>query len=149
MRDVSMPHLSFPAWRPWHERGELEGVGFPGVYFLSLSNLSLAGEVPEWQQVSYIGMTNAKGGLASRWRQFDRAVRGKGGHSGGNTIFADKGHRDDWEEDLFVTGMPVECDVDRASPEDLRRMGWVAYLEYESFAEYRAATGEKPPFNKQ
>lgn len=145
--ELTVPELDFPSWVAWEDRMSLSGVEYPGVYLVALSTQSLVRVAPQWEVVSYIGMTNSVGGLISRWQQFDRAVRGKGGHSGGNLMFKRKGHRETWEEELFVTAKAVECEVSRAAPEDLHQMGIVAYLEYDAFARYSARVGGRPPFN--
>ncbi len=144
---MAIPELAFPPWVPWESRRRLPLVRLPGVYLLSITTESLTGNALQWDDVSYIGMTNSIGGLASRWRQFDRAIRGKGGHSGGNKVFRILGHREAWEVDLFVTGMTIPCDVRRSASEDLRQMGLVASLEYEAFAQYQEEVGGKPRFN--
>lgn len=147
---MTIPELTFPPWVPWERRGTIPGVRLPGVYLVSISKKDLSGRRPHWSDVSYIGMTNSLGGLASRWNQFDRAIRGgKGGHSGGNHVFRTLGHPDRWDPSLFVTGMPIQCDVRRSAPADLRQMGLVTYLEYEAFARYREEVGGKPRFNTQ
>jgi hypothetical protein len=149
MAESFLPELEFPPWFAWDDRSHLDGVDHPGVYLIALSERNLVGEAPKWESVSYIGMTNSLGGLRNRWRQFDRAVRGRRGHSGGNLIFARMGHRNSWHEDLFVTGQAIECDVKRGTPQDLRQMGIVAYLEYEAFARFAQEVGGKPRFNTQ
>jgi hypothetical protein len=64
-------------------------------------------------------------------------------------VFADLGHYELWKEKLFVAAMPIECSVAAQTEQDLIKMGWVAYLEYEAFAEYhRHVRGRgKPRYN--
>jgi hypothetical protein len=94
-------------------------------------------------------MTNSQEGLRGRWHQFFNAIRGKTGHSGGNTVFNALGHYDGWTQGLFVAAMPIECNVKNPDDADLIKMGWVAYLEYEAFAECcRNTKGHcKPKYN--
>jgi hypothetical protein len=92
-------------------------------------------------------MTISKNGLIGRWQQFDKAMRfGKQGHSGGLKAFehSEKGGC------VFVSAMPIVCDVKECNEQNLKRMGQVAYLEYEAFAEYFKHTRkrkDRPPYN--
>jgi len=149
MRTVAIPPLAFSDWIPWADRGTFSEGERPGVYLLAVAAKSLAGTTPSWTDVSYIGMTNSKGGLTARWKQFDKAVQGLRGHSGGNTAFARLGHYESWQRKLFVSAMPVACDVTARDESNLIRMGWVAFLEYEAFAKYSRAVSKagKPEFN--
>lgn len=149
MRQIEIPKLSFTPWHAWERRKEIVSSDQPGIYLLAISAENLDGENPRWDDVSYIGMTNSQNGLLGRWRQFHNAIRGKRGHSGGNTVFGHNGHYDNWERKLFVAAMPVECDVTKRTEDDLIRMGWVAYLEYEAFAVFcqHCPKQRKPIYN--
>lgn len=141
--------MKFCPWFAWEKRGNVLLCKKPGIYLLSITRKNLEGLPTNWGDVSYIGMTNSRQGLLGRWQQFFNSVRGKDGHSGGNTVFADLGHYETWKKKLFVAAMPIECSVDPPTEQDLIKMGWVAYLEYEAFAEYNRhfpARG-KPRYN--
>lgn len=135
MRQIEIPELNFSPWYTWDNRRNVPQGKMPGIYLLSISRKKLAGCAADWSDVSYIGMTNSQQGLLGRWQQFFNSIRGKDGHSGGNTVFRALGHYDSWEPRLFVAAMPVECNVTKPTDDDLIKMGWVAYLEYEAFAE--------------
>jgi hypothetical protein len=135
MRQIEIPAMNFSHWYAWDDRRNVPQGDMPGIYLLSISRKNLAGCAADWSDVSYIGMTNSQKGLFGRWQQFFNSIRGKSGHSGGNTIFRALGHYDKWGPRLFVAAMPVECNVANPTDDDLIRMGWVAYLEYEAFAE--------------
>lgn len=149
MRRIEIPELKFCPWFAWANRRNISQCGMPGVYVLSITNKNLEGSLPEWADVCYIGMTNSRQGLIGRWQQFFNSVRGKDGHSGGKTVFSDLGHYDSWGKKLFVAAMPVECNVAIPTERDLIRMGWVAYLEYEAFAEFHRhlPSHGKPEYN--
>lgn len=149
MRHIAAPEMKFCPWFAWENRQDVPLSQKPGIYLLSITRRNLAGLLPDWADVSYIGMTNSRQGLLGRWQQFFNSVRGKDGHSGGNTVFADLGHYESWNKKLFVAAMPIECNVSVPTEQDLIKMGWVAYLEYEAFAEYHRhfpARG-KPRYN--
>ena len=149
MRHIAVPEMKFCPWFAWENRKKIPLREMPGIYLLSVTRKNLEGQSPEWADVAYIGMTNSRQGLIGRWQQFFNSVRGKNGHSGGNTVFADLGHYESWKERLFVAAMPIECSVAAPTEQDLIKMGWVAYLEYEAFAEYhRHVRGRgKPRYN--
>lgn len=136
MRRIAIPEMKFCPWFTWENRRKIPLCDMPGIYLLSITQKNLDGMSPEWADVSYIGMTNSRQGLIGRWEQFFNSVRGKTGHSGGNTVFADLGHYETWNKKLFVAAMPIECCTSASTVRDLKKMGWVAYLEYEAFAEY-------------
>jgi hypothetical protein len=133
----------------WENRNEYKFKLFQGVYVIAVTNKRLEGEKVTWNDVVYIGMTNSLGGLSNRWRQFDRAINGKFGHSGGKTIYEDLGPYYKWKKNLFVAAMGIECNVKNPKDEDYIRMGWVAFYEYEAFSMFFRNTGEHPKYNKQ
>ncbi|MDR2016030.1 MAG: hypothetical protein LBP90_00245 [Burkholderiales bacterium] len=150
MRHIAVPKMKFSPWFAWEDRRKVPQCEMPGIYLLSITRKNLADFSPDWADVSYIGMTNSRQGLIGRWQQFLNSVRGKNGHSGGNTVFADLGHYDSWNKKLFVAAMPIECDVASPSKQDLIKMGWVAYLEYEAFSKFKhhvKTPHGKPPYN--
>lgn len=150
--NISIPELAFTKWCPWEKRNSIDGASYPGVYALAISIEELERKSVQFSDVCYIGMSNSKKGLKGRWGQFAQAVKGKSGlHSGGDTIFKDLGSYEDWNRQLFVAACPVECNVGASSPEDLRKMGFVVYLEYEAFAqfvEYNPMLA-RPKYNKK
>lgn len=83
MRKVAIPKLVYSPWHSWEERLGSQNCEYPGVYMMAISRKDLTGKIPEYKDVSYIGMTNSKAGLKSRWWQFHRSITGYGGHSGG------------------------------------------------------------------
>jgi hypothetical protein len=149
MRQIKIPALKFSPWYTWDDRQNIFQGNMPGIYLLAISRKNLADCAIDWSDVSYIGMTNSQKGLRGRWLQFFNSIRGKDGHSGGNTVCRALGPYDSWEQRLFVAAMPVECNVTEPTDEDLIRMGWVAYLEYEAFAECRRHSQKrcKPEYN--
>ncbi|NQT63424.1 MAG: hypothetical protein HQ556_10740 [Candidatus Marinimicrobia bacterium] len=116
---------------------------------MAISSKNLVGHQPLYEDVSYIGMTNAYKGLQGRWYQFYQSIRGKSGHSGGNTVYDKLGHYDTWTEILYVCALPVICNPVYPSAQDFIKMGIVAFLEYDAFAAFMKAVPEqkKPRFN--
>ena len=149
MRNIRAPKLSFGPWTRWVDRNSIVDAENPGVYLLRIGSRRFLGQKAVVPQSHYIGMTISKKGLKGRWSQFDRAVRGNRGHSGGNLIYAQLGHYDSWSLRLYVAAMPVICDTKNPTPRDYRLMGLVAYLEYEAFSMFRRAHPriKKPKFN--
>ena len=144
MRDIQIPELAFSTWVPWAERSSRANRQYPGIYLIAITSEDLNGKIAEWSQVSYIGMTNSQGGLQSRLQQFDNAIKGNNGHSGGNKAFQIWKHYSTWASKVFVAVMPIECKPWRLTPDDLINMGLVSYLEYEAFYQYlQYCNGEK------
>ena len=140
--------LHFSSWAHWKERTELAGLQYPGVYALAISDGDLAGAKFSWREdIVYVGMSNAKGGLKSRLKQFDNTIRGKRGHGGGHRVRFKHPDYSRLVPRLFVSVWPFKCDVNCAHPNDLRKMGAVAMAEYECFARFAEKFGRVPEFN--
>lgn len=132
----------------WGKRFDIPERHYPGVYVIAISERDLTDVAVRWLDVVYIGMTQSKGGLTQRWSQFQNSVRGRNGHSGGWAIFNHAGGDSELESKLFVAAMPVKCNPEDPSPSDLRRLGCIAYLEYEAFSKFARNTPEaKPLYN--
>jgi hypothetical protein len=137
VRSVEMPEPRFSDWYRWSDRTKFPDKKYPGVYIISISpREDLAGSPPLFSDVCYIGMTAARGGLASRWRQFFHTVQGgRSQHSGAKTIFLEKGAYEQWREHLYVAAFAVPCEIVSPTADDYVKMGWVAFMEYEAFAD--------------
>jgi hypothetical protein len=147
-RLIPIPRLKLSPWYRWENRSHFPMKQQPGVYCLAITARNLEGQVPQWKDVVYIGMTNSKGGLVARWQQFANTINGKEGHSGGKKVVDDLGQYRMWKKKLFVCAMAVECDVTSRTPDDLTKMGWVAFLEFEALAKFaRAVLGKYPKYN--
>lgn len=148
-----LPHapvpLSFSPWHYWENKQQIlephpsETHFLLGVYCLAFTN-KISEQAPmTWDKVAYIGMSARDGGLMSRWREVDRALSGKRGHSGANHIFADLDciptPSGGWRisaRKLLVSAVVVPVDRRSTHPEKVRSRGIVAYLEYEAFAQF-------------
>lgn len=152
LRMVQMPKLELSCWHVWDDRSSIANSNFPGVYVIAVTEKDLRHLPVQWPDVAYIGMTQSSSGLINRWRQFDKAIRERAQHSGGNTIREMFGAYESWTQKLFAAAMGVEIDWLERTPEDTLKLGWVSYLEYEAFAEFRRHSGSgrrRPAFNKR
>lgn len=145
--------LYFEAWKTWKERYSFENLNYPGVYAIAKSDANLSGTPFTFiRNIVYFGMTNSKGGVHSRLDQFDNSLQTPQrtpGHGGADRM---KYKYPDYEaatSHLFVSVLPIVCDVTSHSPEDLRKMGYVTSLEYECFAQYCEKFGHLPEFNNR
>lgn len=146
--DVFRMEPIFSAWASWPKRTELEGLRFPGVYAMAISDEDLTGTLFSWRrEIVYVGMTNSKGGLKSRLRQFDDTIRGRNGHGGAHRVRYKHRDYESLVDRLFVAVHRVECDVKSGHPDDLRLMGQVARMEYECFAQFAEKFQCLPEFN--
>lgn len=143
--------LNFGRWTIWEKRNDIENNRSPGIYIIAITNKDLENRKFRWEDVSYIGMTHAKNGLCGRWNQFDQAIKGNGGHSGGNTIERKLGNYEKWKKKshLYVCCMAIKCNVDKGTrkADDLIKMGAIAFLEYRALAQFKKATGREPEYN--
>jgi len=138
----------FSRWVRWKDRLNLKGINNPGVYALSVSTIDISGSEFNWtKEIIYFGMTNSGGGLKARLKQFDDTVVGKEGHGGGERVRYKYRDYGELTKKLFVSICPVECNVKSNQPEDLLKMGEVAYMEYYCFAKYAQLFGHLPEFN--
>jgi hypothetical protein len=138
----------FSHWTKWTDRNKLEGLQFPGVYVLAISEHDLSNKRFTWiQQIVYVGMTNAATGLKGRLKQFDNTIIGKTGHGGADRFRHDYPMHKDLVPFLYVAVAPFECDVTSIAPSDLITMGDVAKAEYECFAQFAGAFGCLPKYN--
>lgn len=148
-----MPGLLFSPWIEWSQRDRYPQVNCPGVYAISITdNLNLLGESVRWDDVVYIGMTNARGGLRSRWKQFDNSIVGGYGHSGGIRVRKEVGSNygtPEWTARVYVAALPIECNIGNPNAQDYIAMGQVAYLEYQALSEFFKEKKDLPLFNKK
>lgn len=148
MPKIDVPKLKFSSWHKWVDRNSIKDVDQPGVYLLAISSVNLVEVSSDYKNVSYIGMTVSKKGLKGRWQQLDRSLRGLGGHSGANSIFAKLGEISGWSrKKLYVAAFPVPCNAAESTADDLRIKGKVCYLEYEAFAQFFERQHKKPYYN--
>ena len=140
--------MSFTKWVRWSERSNINGLAYPGVYAIAISERDISNISFSWlPEIVYIGMTNAIGGLKSRLNQFDRTIRGGNGHGGAHRFRYKYPDYVDLSRNLYVSIKPFLCNVKSQSPVDLRVMGDVAKYEYECFALYVERHGHLPEFN--
>jgi hypothetical protein len=138
----------FSDWTSWKNRVALTGVSFPGIYAVAISTSNIAETPFNWiRDIVYVGMTNAKGGLNSRLRQFDNTIKGGGGHGGAHRVRFKHSNYPTLLPNLYVAIKCFECDVTSNQPYDLRIMGEVAQHEFECFAHFVESFGRLPEFN--
>lgn len=138
----------FSGWERWSNRRSLPQLSLPGVYAIAVSTRDLSGTPFSWlEDVAYIGMTNSRGGLRARLRQFDQTIRGRETHGGALRLRFRHSDPLILEPLLFVAVRPFRCDVRSDLPTDLRVMGQVAAFEYECFARFVELHGHLPEFN--
>mgnify|MGYP001569243746 CR=1 FL=1 len=138
----------FSKWAKWSDRDTLEGIQFPGIYAIALSEADISKKQFSWRkEIIYIGMTNAKGGLKGRLNQFDNTIKGGDGHGGAHRVRFKHPKYNKLVPQLYVAVCPKECNVASNEPSDLRIMGYVANHEYECFACFAETFGQLPEFN--
>jgi hypothetical protein len=112
----------FINWVKWEDRNTLEGINYPGIYCIAVSSKSLNtfSFIPE---LEYIGMTNSKGGLKSRLRQFDDTIKLKRiNHGGADRFLYQYENYEEVKDNIYVAIYFFECDTKNPTPKDLRIM---------------------------
>jgi hypothetical protein len=139
---------NFTKWTKWSDRNSLNGIEYPGIYCIAISETDLSTKLFEYiPELKYIGMTNSKAGLKGRLRQFDNTIKGKVGHGGADRFRYKYQDYQDLISNLFVSVCCFECNVESNKPDDLLIMGEVTKLEYVCFSEYVKKHGNLPEFN--
>ena len=145
-----MTEKDFSQWAKWSDRDSLNGIKYPGIYCISISEIDLSGQNFEWiYEIKYIGMTNSKAGLKGRLKQFDNTIIGKTGHGGADRFRFKHENYQDLVDKLYVSVCLFQCDVKSNLPNDLIIMGEVAKAEYECFAIFVEKFRELPEFNNK
>jgi len=138
----------FSSWVKWQERYHLDGIEFPGVYAIALSDTNIASTAFSWiPEIIYVGMTNAKGGLTSRLQQFENTIKGKDGHGGAHRVRYKHPNYEHLASQLYVSIKYYKCNVESNKPIDLHIMGEVAKEKYECFALFVGKFNQLPEFN--
>jgi hypothetical protein len=113
----------FSHWVSWAKREALAGLASPGVYILAISPTNIAGTTFSWRpEIVYVGMTNARGGLKSRLKQFDDTIKGGNTHGGGERVRFKHPDYAQIYPHLYVSVRAWDCDVTSNMPADLRIM---------------------------
>jgi len=141
--------MKFSNWIIWLDRNDLKDLQYPGIYVISYNKHDISKDnFARIREIIYVGMTNSKGGLKRRLRQFDYTISGKGNnHSGAKRVRDIYNNYDKLIKYLYVAIRPFKCGVTSIKEEDLRIMGKVAEYEYICFAEYVKRFGMLPEFN--
>jgi hypothetical protein len=134
---------------------KLENNKYPGVYILAYTDKDLEEKPIDVEDIFYVGMSNSKGGVKQRLKQFIKAISIGKSHSAGNRFFKEysKGpfNRNLEEKDFYVASLSLPCTVEKSkrTPEDLRKMGEVAKFEYDVIAYVKENTynKEEPELN--
>ena len=143
-----MKENRFTEWINWENRNSLEGIKFPGIYCIAISDFDLSQQKFKWiSEINYVGMTNSINGLKGRLKQFDNTIIGKTGHGGADRFRFKYENYPELIEKLYVSVCSFECNVKSNSPKDLRIMGEVAKFEYDCFAIYTEKFNCLPEFN--
>lgn len=145
-----MKPLQFSEWFAWNERADIPGKKFPGIYAIVISKKNISGLKFTWRKdISYIGMTNSKGGLKSRLNQFDAVLKERSGHGGAERFRYDYEDGKKLASLLYVSVISFECDVLSRKPANLLIMGNVAKAEYEAWAAYSRRYHILPKYNEK
>lgn len=138
----------FTKWTTWENRNNINGIEYPGIYCVAISESNLSEQDFSWIcEIKYVGMSNSHAGLKGRLKQFDNTISGKTGHGGADRFRCKYPNYQDLVNRLFVSISSFPCDVKSNTARNLRIMGDVAKFEYECFATYVEKFNCLPEFN--
>jgi hypothetical protein len=129
----------------------------PGAYLLAFAQKNLERQKINLCDVFYVGMSNARRGVNGRLKQFVNAIEGKSDkHAAGKRFFKEWCNGTPYSQlacnkQFYVTGITVPCQVEKGkrAPEDLRKMGEVAALEYYVLAAIKGEPSSEPRLNRK
>ena len=131
-------------WIDLHDDEALAGgdLRYPGVYLLAYSaKPSFGGSTIKANDVFYVGMSNAIGGVRARLKQFKGGIENNGLHSGAKRFYREFGGGKPFAgaksgKRLYFAALTFECVSDKAlaKPDDFRLMGHINCLEYYAIA---------------
>lgn len=137
----------FTNWVKWEDRNKLENINYPGIYCIAVSN-DILNEFKFIKELEYIGMTNSKGGLRSRLRQFDATIKKiRTNHGGADRFLYEYENYEEIKDKIYVAIRSFECNTKNPTPNDLRIMGDVAKCEWVCWAIYIENNDRYPKFN--
>jgi len=133
-----------------------QGKNLPGVYLLAWTNNKIENTQPNLKDIFYVGMSNAKGGVKGRLKQFTYGIEKNTSHSAGmrffkeyckNKPFSSTNHT----KKFYFVSLCFNCNVikEERTPNDLRTMGKISKLEYYLLAHVKENTQSEPELNKK
>lgn len=141
---------AFSNWCQWLKRATLANLECPGVYAVARSQTDISGTRFSWPlrpEIVYFGVTNSKGGLKARLRQFENTIQGKRGHGGAARVRFKHPDYLVLSSQLYVAVRSWDCDVTSNDAKNLRIIGEILRYEYECFASFVEMFGRLPEFN--
>ena len=122
---------------------------------IAYTKTELKGKPIRENDVLYVGMSTAQGGVRTRLKQFGDGLETYGIHSGAKRFYREYQNnlpfsrlRD--QSTFFYTALAINCISDKSmlQPGDLRELGHIVCLEYYAIARIKQKTGRTPPLNK-
>jgi hypothetical protein len=137
----------------------LQNAQYPGVYVLAYSDKDLEDQPIELVDIFYVGMSNSDGGVQERLKGFINGIEKYRSHSGGKRFYKLYAQAQPFSifsqnnggKQFFVASVSIPCQVTKVkrTPDDLRKMGEVARLEYYVLAHIKSILGTEPALNKK
>ena len=128
----------------------------PGVYLLAWTDNEIENTRPKISDIFYVGMSNAKGGVKGRLKQFINGIEKNTSHSAGMRFFKEYCHNKPFSstnsiKNFYFIPQCLKCNVtkEERTPNDLQTMGEVARLEYYLLAHIKENNKNEPELNKK
>lgn len=143
--------MKFCKWQLFNDVDLVSVSQQKGVYAFAISSKPISDFDITEKTTVYFGMTNAKGGLRSRLRQFQRTLfEGKEVHGGAQRfryVHNTKSKLEDLKKKLYFSVCEYKSPPNESYADELMLMGEVAKAEYVAFAKYFEKYGRLPKYN--
>lgn len=143
-------------WVKLDDKNLIKLKDVPGVYILAYSDEDIMEKEIKIKDIFYVGMSNSKGGVRQRLKQFLTGIEKNKNHSAGMRFSTEYANGLPWSKfkerkTFYVASISIPCEVskDKRNADDLRTMGIVAKLEYDVLAFMKEKTGKEPDLNKK
>lgn len=141
--------MKFSKWQLFSEVESAAISQQKGLYAFAISARPLTVFNVEDRAIVYFGMTNSKGGLRSRLRQFRSTLfEEKDGHGGALRFrFEHSKNLSKLRKCLYFAVCEYKAPSNHSAVDELKLMGEVAKAEYVAFARYFEKYGCLPKYN--
>ncbi len=142
--------MPFSRWTDWNNRDNIPQINYPGVYIIAKTDKNITGKKFSLiKEIIYIGMTNSKGGLKARLKQFDNTIKGKLQHGGADRVRYKYPQYNKLISKLYTSVSYIDADTTNPKTGDWKKMGEVAKHEYVMIAKYLDKFRRLPEFNNK
>ncbi len=143
-------------WKNLESFKNLKNCEYPGIYILAYTNKNLEAKPVKVKDIFYVGMSNSRGGVKQRIKQFIDCLESYRGHSAAMRFYREYSNNKPYsntkrKNNFYVAASCMKVNVikETRTPRDLKKMGEITKFEYDVLAHIKEKTGKEPQLNKQ